>query len=514
MGGVGGDEALAWLAGRAAAGLLPAWLPLSPGVSALDDDGLLGGHEWLLDGQEAASGRWSAQHRAHPASAAEPPAPLPAAVLWRCLDHGHAATCTRRVPDIVERARQRTTDASTRSCEPAPAPADAGRYRLTDAAGQLAEKRLRALLSRCPEWNDAGVRQRLAAALEAEEAASGLCSGAVQLLRSHSSAHMRKHAMLRLAHCWRYQGDCWSERHSCGERKRSRKPAAAASDDDDVTAPSGKRLALSDAAVALSDRTLTVSQAAQAQVHGMLGPHIVAAARAWTGPLSATQYGRIRGEGMSWLRVRSIEGAHEVSVWLRDVVTQRLHGLRSWRATLDAETLRQPAFLCEHAFSAPDSELEALRHIQKHGRASTEDAAARLRQPDGGLLPEHAAWVQDYCNGQSAVLALVACANAFVASQRTQSLRSFLDAADAVLDGIVAYTSATIEALCQRYLWTAEAAAAQGPAAGCRRASRAMLPPLVQRLRLTGDDPNGAQLLALASTPPPLGSPLPRFLFV
>jgi hypothetical protein len=29
-----------------------------------------------------------------------------------------------------------------------PAPADAGRYRLTDAAGQLAEKRLRALLSR------------------------------------------------------------------------------------------------------------------------------------------------------------------------------------------------------------------------------------------------------------------------------------------------------------------------------------------------------------------------------
>lgn len=40
------------------------------------------------------------------------------------------------------------------------------------------------------------------------------------------------------------------------------------------------------------------------------------------------------------------------------------------------------------------------------------------------------------------------------------------------------------------------------------------MPPLVQRLRLTGDDEHGARLLALASTPPQLGSPLPRFLFV
>jgi hypothetical protein len=398
---------------------------------------------------------------------------------------------------------------------PAPAPEHAGRYRLTDPSGQLAEKRLRALLSRCPEWNDAGARKRLAATLEAEEAASGLSSGAVELLRSHSSAHMRKHAMLRLAHCWRYRSDCWSERPSAGERKRSRKPGAAVSDDKDDLVPSGKRLALSDAAMqlALSDRTLTVTQAAQAQVHGMLGPHIVAAARAWAGPLSASEYGRVRGEGMTWLRVRTIEGAHEVSVWLRDVVAQRLNGIRAWRATLDPETLRAPAFLCEHAYAAPDSELEALRHIQKHGRASTDDAAERLRQPDGGLLPQHAAWVHDYRNGQASVLALVACANAFVATQRTQSLRSFLDAADAVLDGVAAYTSTTIEALRQRLLWTAEAAAAQGPAAGCRQASQAMLTPLVHRLRLTGDDPDGARLLALASHPPPLGSPLPRFTF-
>ena len=259
--------------------------------------------------------------------------------------------------------------------------------------------------------------------------------------------------------------------------------------------PSGKRLALSDAAMqlALSDRTLTVSQAAQAQVHGLLGPHIAAAARAWTGPLSAVQYGRVRGEGMTWLRVRTIEGAHEVSIWLRDVVAQRVKGLRAWRATLDADTLRQPAFLCEPAYAAPDSELEAIRHILTQGRV---------------------AWVQDYRNGQAAVLALTASAQAFVAAQRTQSLRCFLDASEAVLDGIASYTSATVASLWQRAQWTSEAAAAQGPAAGCRRASQAMLPPLVQRLRLTGDDPDGARLLALASTPPPLGSPLQCFLFI
>ena len=360
------------------------------------------------------------------------------------------------------------------------------------------------------------MRQRLAAALEAEEALSGLSSGAVQLLRSHSSAHMRKQAMLRLAHCWRYRSDCWSVRHTGVERKRSRKPAAAASDDEDDMVPSGKRLALSDAAMqlALSDRTLTVSQAAQAQVHGLLGPHIAAAARAWTGPLSAVQYGRVRGEGMTWLRVRTIEGAHEVSIWLRDVVAQRVKGLRAWRATLDADTLRQPAFLCEPAYAAPDSELEAIRHILTQGRASTEDFAERVRLAAGGvLLPQHVAWVQDYRNGQAAVLALTASAQAFVAAQRTQSLRCFLDASEAVLDGIASYTSATVASLWQRAQWTSEAAAAQGPAAGCRRASQAMLPPLVHRLRLTGEDPDGARLLALASTPPPLGSPLPRFTF-
>jgi hypothetical protein len=90
-----------------------------------------------------------------------------------------------------------------------------------------------------------------------------------------------------------------------------------------------------------------------------------------------------------------------------------------------------------------------------------------------------------------------------------ESLRTFLDAAEAVLEAAAAYGRASAAALRQRVEWITEAATQQGDAAGCRRAARAALPPLVTRLRLTGDD--GARLLSLASTPPPLGAPLPPF---
>ena len=92
-----------------------------------------------------------------------------------------------------------------------------------------------------------------------------------------------------------------------------------------------------------------------------------------------------------------------------------------------------------------------------------------------------------------------------------ESLQSFLEAADAVLVGCVAYMVASRDSLQHRLEWTTEAAAQQGPAAGCRLQARAMLAPLVQRLRLTEDNEEGARLLALASTPPPLGQPLTQF---
>ena len=104
---------------------------------------------------------------------------------------------------------------------------------------------------------------------------------------------------------------------------------------------------------------------------------------------------------------------------------QRLAGLRSWRDALGEDALRAPAYLVDAAFVSPESELEALRYILSQSRASTLAFAERCREADGGLLPQHAAWVHDFELGHQAVLGLVGAACSYVAAQRMQPLRAF-----------------------------------------------------------------------------------------
>ena len=418
-------------------------------------------------------------------------------------------------------AAQRADTPLRHSCTPAPADAEAGSYRLTDAAGQLTENRLRSLLSRCAEWNDDAERQRLAAALEVEEAQCGTSSGAVEVLRSHSCADMRKRAMLCLAHRWRYRSDCWSVRRggvappSTAEAKRPRKRAAS----DDGRVDGVKQLAAGAAKAPARpqqttlplDRTFVVHAAANSYVLGMMTTYIATAARAWTGPLSAVHYGRARGEGMTWLRVRSIEGALEVAQWMRSVCSLRMGGMHAWREALSSEELRTPAFMFDAAHNSPWSELEALRYATSQGQASTHGVAAALRASMGTLRAQDEAWVADFDQGHAAVMSMIAAAHAFVAAQRMEPLRVYLDAAEAVLSGVHRYAEECVTSLQQRLDWTSEAAAAQGPAAGSRCEARARVPPLVERLRLTDDCEHGVALLALARTPPPSGAPLQRF---
>ena len=409
------------------------------------------------------------------------------------------------------------------SCTAAPGDADAGSYRLADAAGQLTEKRLRSLLSRCPEWNDESERLCLATSLEAEEAQCGMSSGAVNVLRSHSCANMRKRAMLCLANRWRYRSDCWSERRggsgvpvaACDVKRPRKRPAS-----DDGRAACAKQLALEPVALPsqpqqttlpLEDRTFVMHHAANSYVLGMMSTHITAAARAWTGPLSAVHYGRARGEGMTWLRVRSIEGALEVAHWLRAVCKLRLGGMRDWRDALSAEELRMPAYASNAAHNSPWSELEALRYATTQGHASTHGVADALRAAMGTLRAQDAAWVQDFDHGYNPVMTMIAAAHAFIAAQRMEPLRGYLEVAEAVLGGIQRYAEECVTSLQQRVDWISEAAASQGPAAGLRCEAKARVPPLVERLRLTDDCEQGVALLALARTPPPKGAPLPRF---
>ena len=378
------------------------------------------------------------------------------------------------------------------------------------------EKRLRSLLARCPEWNDPAERQRLAATLEAEELLSGESSGAVEVLRSHSCANMRKRAMLCLAHRWGYKGDCWSTREGVGpapEARRSRKRTAP---DAEPRSDSGKQLMLApqrlqQTTLPLRDRTFIMHRAAQSHVLEVMTPHITAAARAWTGPHSAVHYGRARGEGMTWLRVRAIEGAVEVSQWMASLCRTRLGALRAWRETLSSEELRTPAYFSDAAFNSPESELEALRYITGQAYASTHGVADAQLAVMGTLRAQDAAWVHDFDCGYENALAMIGAAHAFVATQRMEPLRLYLEASEAVLGGIVQYAEATGASLRIRQEWTSDAAATQGPAAGLRSEAQARVPPLVERLRLTGDSEHGVALLALATTPPPRGTPPQRF---
>ena len=392
------------------------------------------------------------------------------------------------------------------------------------------EKRLRSLLARCPEWNDPAERRRLAAQLEADEEASGLCSGAVQLLRSHSSAHMRKRAMLRLANCWRYRSDCWTCRGGgargppvaevVADANRPRKRLMP--DDDGAAEDESKRLAVYAAPAGRAspqqttlpldnDRVFVGHRAAQSRVLAVMEPHLTAAARAWTGPHSAVQYGRARGEGMTWLKVRSIEGALEVTLWLGSLCRLRLNALRAWRDTLSPELLRSAAYYSDTAFNSPESELEALRYIMCQARASTHTAAQAQLEAMGVLRAQDAAWVADFDIGGNNAMAMIGAAHAFIAAQRMESLHAYVEAAEAVLGGIVRYCEESEATLRHRHIWTSEAAAAQGPAAGLRSEAQARVPPLVQRLRLTDDCEHGVALLALARTPPPRGFPPQRF---
>ena len=380
-----------------------------------------------------------------------------------------------------------------------------------------------------PEWTHSGAGEgtRLADALKLDdrEPASWESGCVSTQLRRHACSERRTRGLQFLALQWRYKSDCWSKDDAeCGdgERRRRRRTVAAADDPEaDPSRAEAKRAALMtqlmqlrrQALASLFERTYTAVQVAHGQVTELMMPHIAAAARSWSGPRSAVQYGRKRGEGMTWLRVRSVEGALEMSRWLEQVYTLRLQALRSWRDALGEDGARALAYTVAGAYNAPESELDALRYVVSLSLAATEANAEilRKRQPDGELTLQDAAWLQDYHDGHSATVAMLNSAHALMARYRMEPLRYFVVAAEAVLDGMLTAMRSNQSAFIQRLEWATEAAASQGAAAGDQASARAALPPLVQRLHLTGDDEYGTRLLALAHTPPPPGQPLPRF---
>ena len=319
--------------------------------------------------------------------------------------------------------------------------------------------------------------------------------------------------MFCLASLWRYRSDCWKVHSNDTAEvrgKRSRRSAAVAPTTTAVQLQQQRRAA-SFAVAPLFDRTYTTEEVAYGQVMHLMLPLSSTAVRAWRGPHSAVQYGRVLGAGMTWRRVRSIEGALEVAQWLEQVCMLRLQALRAWRDRLGEDGLRVPAYTVSAAYSSPESELNALRYIVSHSRASTHTAINAVRQSDGYLLPQDAAWLHDYDISFTAVVAMLDKAQVLIVRERWTTMRTYMYVAEGVIDCMRMFMRNGKEALVQRLDWVSEAAMSQGPAAGDRQQAQAALAPLIERLRLTSDDEFGANLIKLSTTPPPLGEPLPPF---
>ena len=347
--------------------------------------------------------------------------------------------------------------------------------------------------------------------------------------RGHSddSSAVRQRMLLHAAYHLRYKSDCWTECAAigagAGEPRRSSRRRSASTHDPGEEKVQGRakrttlfvqhqQLQQHLVFSALFDRTYTCT--VHEQVRGLMMPHIVAAGHAWAGPLSAVQYGRVRGQGMTWLRVRAIEGAQSVARWLASVCALRLQALQSWRDAMGEAGGRRLAYTVDGAYNAPDSELDAISYVFWEARTATECIAEAQRQRDGVLKPQDSAWVQDYYDGHNSIIAMINVAHAQMAMVRMEPLRTYTAAAAAVLESLCVSMQTTVAGLAQRLDWITEAAVSQGAAAGDKAGAATMTPPMLLRLRLTTDCEQGTRLLELAHTPPPPGQPLPRFVLV
>lgn len=107
-------------------------------------------------------------------------------------------------------------------CAQAPAQDEEAGTELFARDGKTGEKRLRALLTRTPEWNSPAIRDQAAIALLAERGTpTGIA--AADALRKRESGRLRKCDLLFLARRWRYRSDVWRPRQ---QRPLARRPTA------------------------------------------------------------------------------------------------------------------------------------------------------------------------------------------------------------------------------------------------------------------------------------------------
>ena len=318
---------------------------------------------------------------------------------------------------------------------------------------------MRAALINCNEWRDSKAREAAAKAAEHD----GLPDLAATLVAKDSS-RLRKAQFLWLCRHWGYASRFWQRRQGGAGRgedaqpRRRRRADAGAMDEGlhSVMRPSRLLLGGRDGAIAA--------------LAGAMQPALLSVARVWRAEAAEAHFRSCRGAGIDWSRVRNIQGAIDMTRFVRDAVELKREALQHYRAGLDEGALTVAAFALETRSFTPESELDALRTIMDGGMIVTTSAAARICEQLGGQLPKaEEAYVDSYRQGHAAVMLMIHALHSSLAQRRfCSSLAELLDEAEACLEVLVKYTLVAEQALQFRIVWLTELCTLRGEAAGQR----------------------------------------------
>ena len=321
------------------------------------------------------------------------------------------------------------------------------------------EKLLRAALINCDEWRDPKARQVAAKAAEQE----GLQDLAATLLAKDSS-RLRKSQFLWLCRHWGYASRFWQRKHSGTGRAEDTQPRRR------------RRVDVGEGDEALH----TVAHPSRLLIGGRDGaivalasamrPALLSVSRVWRAEAAEAHFREARGAGVDWSRVRNIQGAIEMTRFVRDAVELKREALQQYRISLDEGTLREAAFALETRSFTPESELDALRTIMDGGMVVTTTAAARICEQLGGQLPlSEEAYADSYRQGHAAVMLMIHALHSSLAQRRFgSSLAALLDEAEACVEVLVEYTLVAERALQARIVWLTDLCTLRGEAAGQR----------------------------------------------
>jgi hypothetical protein len=408
-------------------------------------------------------------------------------VQLRCIDAEHPPDCARCTP----------------------APLDASAVELVGECGRKnGEKKLRALVTRTPEWNLLSERRKvvplavaagmhgLPAALEEKKTSAlrkartrahdahvgvtpALANVCVPHLRAPHAANRSQAHLIFLARTWNYRSDTWIPRH---DRAAGRALAEL------------QRRATQQV-VAAATPLPRFGEAAGACWGGVWSEGVLAPEAAWLftqrtlRPLSLQIAGAFAGD-KARLAATSQGGAEHITLAAAGEVRTvagmapgllsqlgALHALlTAAQRALPADVKSAPARSClsSPAYAGADTLLRlsldsALANMTQAARASS------TRLAHGELTSSERCWIAEMASSHDATLELLSHIARVLSAFRAASMDAFLEVAGSMLELLMVLVTSLGNAAASREAWMRELIAARGDAGGCEERSRLLV---------------------------------------